>query len=466
MNPLALSWKLQKASLQARSGTGLVAFLAVFSLTVCSWIAFIVAGGTWMFYQRTLHVPEFPLEVHKSRSTEDLMFFYLALAFIACAFLFPAIFSLTSQAAVMGASGREQRLAALRLLGMSSRQITAMTAAETGLQAVVGIVLGGLLALLTAPLGSNFTFHLKQVGTAELILPWWGYLTVAVILLLLALLSSYVGMQRVRVSPLGVARRDMPRALRWWRLILAVVVLIAGIAWMKVQDVSTDAEFLVSLFFVLFIMVSVLNVGVPFLLQLLFRVFGLFPGTSNFVATRRVATDARSAWRRSATTAFYGVLVGVLILSPKGQDDISTLFKEEADVGMIFGDLNTGVMITVVIGFIIASVSIVLGQAAEVFERADLSRALADLGVPRGFHFRIALGQVMAPIMLVSLVGFMVGAAIMVALFGAAGDMNVPARLLNASVFLLAGWSLTLLAMLAVEPLRSRVLADGGRRND
>lgn len=31
---------------------------------------------------------------------------------------------------------------------------------------------------------------------------------------------------------------------------------------------------------------------------------------------------------------------------------------------------------------------------------------------------------------------------------------------------LVAGWTLTLLALLAVEPLRSRVLASAGRRND
>ncbi|MDU0479485.1 ABC transporter permease [Staphylococcus chromogenes] len=466
MNMLALSWDLQKASVRSRTGTGLVAGLAILSLTVCSWISFIVAGGTWMFYQRSRNLTDLPVAIHESRSPEDMLRFYVILSLIACAFLFPAVFSLTTQAAVMGASGREQRLAALRLVGISSRQITAITAVETALQALIGIVLGGLLSLLTVPLGSKFTFQTRPLSPTDLFLPWWGYPLVAGILLGLAVLSSVAGMQRVRVSPLGVARREIPRALRWWRLLITAVVLVGGYLWLNAHQMKTDTEFLLTLFFVLFIMVSVLNVGAPFILQLWFRLVALLPGTAHFVGTRRIATDARAAWRRCSATAFYGVLVGVLILSPKGDDGLSSVFREEPDVGMMFADLHTGVMITVVIGFVIAAVATLLGQAAEVFERADLSRALNSLGVPRRFHFQVATWQTMAPIVLVSLVGFALGGGLMVAMFGQAGDINVPVRARNAFVFLFAGWMLTALALLAVEPLRNRVLSAGSRRND
>lgn len=466
MKTMQLSWDLQKASLAARTGTGVVSGLAIFSLTICSWIAFIVAGGTWMFWERRVNNMPLPVSVHESRSPEETLTSYVALAFIACAFLVPAIFALTSQAAVLGASGREQRLAALRLLGLTSGDITRITAFETGMQAIFGIGLGFLLALFTAPLGARFSFQGTQLTATDLYLPWWGYVLVFLILFFLAILSSVVGMQRVMVSPLGVARREIPRALKWWRLVLTALVIVGGLRWLHAQTLSTDTAFLVGVGVAVFIMVSVLNLGMPFVLQLWFRLMGLLPGTQHFVATRRIFTDARSAWRRSSATAFYGVLVGVLVISPRGNDEFSTIFHDDAEMGMMFRDLNMGVMITLVIGFIIAAVATLLGQASEVFEKAALTRALSSLGVPRHFHFVVATFQIMGPIVLVSLCGFILGSAMMFAMFGPAGDMDISTRALNAFFFLAAGWVLTFIALIAVEPLRSRVIATSERRND
>lgn len=466
MNTLQLSWNLQKASLRAREGTGIVSALAIFSMTVCSWIAFIVAGGAWMFWERKVNRFSVPIPIHESRDNDELLGFYVALAVIACAFLVPAIISLTSQAAVLGASGRERRLAALRLLGLTSGDITRITAFETGLQAVVGIGLGFLLAMMTAPLGAKFSFQGSTLSSTDLYLPWWGYVGVAAVLLLLAVLSSVIGMQRVMVSPLGVARREIPKAMKWWRLGLSVVVILSGMIWLRAQTPSTDTAFLLAVGVAVFTMISILNLGMPFVLQLWFRLASFLPGTQHFVATRRISTDAKAAWRRSSATAFYGVLVGVLIISPKGNDGFSQVFNDEPDVGMIFRDLNTGVLITLAIGFIIAATSTLLGQASEVFEKASLTRALTALGVPRGFHFVVAVFQIMGPIVLVSLAGFALGGSMLGMLFGAAGDMDFSTRAFNAFVLLAAGWGLTVLALLAVEPLRSRVLASGGRRND
>lgn len=466
MNIFRLSWDLQKASLAARTGTGVVSGLAILSLTVCSWIAFIVAGGTWMFWERKQASLPLPVPVHESRDPGQILTMYVALALIACAFLVPAIFALTSQAAVLGASGRERRLAALRLLGLTSGDITRMTAFDTGLQAIFGIGLGLLLALISAPLGAKFTFQGTPLTNTDLFLPWWGYVVVAGILFLLALVSSIIGMQRVRVSPLGVARREMPKALKWWRLILTAAVIVIGLGWLRSQTPSTNTGFLIGMAIAIFTMISVLNLGMPFLLQLWFRIVGLLPGTHHFVATRRIVTDARSAWRRCSATAFYGVLVGVLVISPRGNDGFSQVFKDDQELGMMYRDLNNGTMITVVIGFIIAAVATLLGQASEVFEKAALSRALYSLGVPRRFHFVVAAFQILGPIVLVSLCGFVLGAGMMLTIFGQAGDLDAGPRLVNAFIFLLAGWLLTVLALLAVEPLRNRVLTYGGRRND
>ena len=150
MNTTTLVFDLQRESIRARSGTGIVSLLAIVSLTIGSAIAFLVAGGTWMFWERAQHVEDAAPALQEAFSNEMEAFLYpwFALALLACAFILPALFNLTAQAAVLGASGREQRLATLRLLGLSSRQVERMAIVETGLQAILGIVLGGLISLL------------------------------------------------------------------------------------------------------------------------------------------------------------------------------------------------------------------------------------------------------------------------------------------------------------------------------
>ena len=50
MNTATLVLGLQRESVRARSGAGIVSVLAIVSLTLGSAIAFLVAGGTWMFW--------------------------------------------------------------------------------------------------------------------------------------------------------------------------------------------------------------------------------------------------------------------------------------------------------------------------------------------------------------------------------------------------------------------------------
>ncbi|MDK8498980.1 hypothetical protein QP916_09990 [Corynebacterium accolens] len=153
MNTATLVLGLQRESVRARSGAGIVSVLAIVSLTLGSAIAFLVAGGTWMFWQR-VHHPEDAVPALRAAAGENPENYFMpwfVLALMACAFIVPALFNLTAQAAVLGASGREQRLSTLRLLGLSSRQVERMAAVETGIQALIGIVLGWLISVLIAP---------------------------------------------------------------------------------------------------------------------------------------------------------------------------------------------------------------------------------------------------------------------------------------------------------------------------
>ena len=468
MKTSTLVLDLHKAALRTRTGTGLVTLVAIISLTVSSTIAYLVAGGTWMFYQRSLRPQDFHVvqETLANGPDDPIMSTWVIMALFACAFLVPTIVSLTAQAAVLGASGREKRLATLRLIGLSSGDITRMTMLETAAQAAIGIVLGGFISVLLAPIFSNMKFQDVYISASELILPWWGYLTVAVVVFVLAITASVVGMQRVRVEPLGVSRKEMPPALKYRSAILFVVFTVFTLIMVDRTSMSSGIAAMAIVAAVVSINVMLINWVAPFLLQVFYRMVSIMPGTSHFVASQRIAADAKTTWRRSASMAFFGVIAGYLVISPVGADGLTAMMSEEPGVLMMFRDLATGGVLTLVFGFILSAMSVFLGLASQIFEQAHLTRSLHLMGVSRSFYFRTQVFETLGPIIIVSLIGFTFGVMLgSVMLSSGIADVNFPMRLAMAGSILGIGWLFPLASIAAVEPLRTRTLTLG-RNND
>ena len=468
MKTSTLVLDLHKAALRTRTGTGLVTLVAIISLTVSSTIAYLVAGGTWMFYQRSLRPQDFHVvqETLANGPDDPIMSTWVIMALFACAFLVPTIVSLTAQAAVLGASGREKRLATLRLIGLSSGDITRMTMLETAAQAAIGIVLGGFFSVLLAPIFSNMKFQDVYISASELILPWWGYLTVAVVVFVLAITASVVGMQRVRVEPLGVSRKEMPPALKYRSAILFVVFTVFTLIMVDRTSMSSGIAAMAIVAAVVSINVMLINWVAPFLLQVFYRMVSIMPGTSHFVASQRIAADAKTTWRRSASMAFFGVIAGYLVISPVGADGLTAMMSEEPGIFMMFRDLALGGVLTLVFGFILSAMSVFLGLASQIFEQAHLSRSLHLMGVQRNFYFRTQVFETLGPVVIVSLIGFTFGVMLgSVMLSSGIADVNFPMRLSMAGSILGIGWLFPLAAIAAVEPLRTRTL-NVGRNND
>ena len=468
MKTSTLVLDLHKAALRTRTGTGLVTLVAIISLTVSSTIAYLVAGGTWMFYQRSLRPQDFHVVQYSlANGTDDsIMSIWVIMALFACAFLVPTIVSLTAQAAVLGASGREKRLATLRLIGLSSGDITRMTMLETAAQAAIGIVLGGFFSVLLAPIFSNMKFQDVYIQTSELILPWWGYLTVAVVVFVLAVTASVVGMQRVRVEPLGVSRKEMPPALKYRSVILFVIFTVFTLIMVDRTSMSSGIAAMAIVAAVVSINVMLINWVAPFLLQVFYRMVSIMPGTSHFVASQRIAADAKTTWRRSASMAFFGVIAGYLVISPVGEDGLTAMMSEEPGIFMMFRDLALGGVLTLVFGFILSAMSVFLGLASQIFEQAHLTRSLHLMGVSRSFYFRTQVFETLGPIIIVSLIGFTFGVMLgSVMLSSGIADVNFPMRLAMAGSILGIGWLFPLASIAAVEPLRTRTLTLG-RNND
>lgn len=460
----SLTLQLFRASVSSRTGTGTLTLLSLGSLTVGATIAFLVAGGTYMFYRRG---EDANLQANLDTSQPGMdAHTWTVLALTACAFLVPALFGLISQAAVTSAAGRERRLAALRLVGLSARDITRMTVLETGINALLGTVLGVLISALLVPAFSTLTFMGIPLSPAELYLPWWGYLAVGSALIVLAVAAALAGMQRVAVSPLGVARRQMPRALRWWRAVAFLVLAVFLLAGIKQRELFTSLTAMITVVGLLFLLIATLSLIAPLFLQVGARLAGPLGSNAHFIASRRVAAGARATWRRIAPSSLFGLLAGYMIVSPFGGDDLGRALRENPETSIIFHDVFTGIILTIFFGFCIMAMSILQGQAHAVFANADLTHSLRLMGLRPGFLTRVAAYEIFAPLITVSLLGFTWGAVIGLVMLSGAGDLEAAPRLANAGLLLGAGWLVVAVAFIAVIPLRNRVAHNATRKND
>ena len=168
-----------------------------------------------------------------------------------------------------------------------------------------------------------------------------------------------------------------------------------------------------------------------------------------------------------AAIGFFGYLAGFLVAAPLGSDALASVLKEDPGMNVVFKDISTGVVLTLVFGFTLTTMSIILGQVSGIFEDKELIRSLDLMGVPRGFQFRSGALTVMGPVVALSSFGFLFGGGIASLMFFSnveQSDVDVSARLLMAFGFLAVGWVVTLLAIVLVEPLRGYVLRTGGRK--
>ncbi|MEV6057844.1 FtsX-like permease family protein [Streptomyces sp. NPDC052107] len=145
---------------------------------------------------------------------------------VAGALIFPVLIFIAT-ATRLSAATREQRYAAMRLVGATPRQVSVISAVESALAAAAGTAIGfGLYAALrplvaTVPLTGQQRFFLS-----DLTLSTPQALGVVVGVPVAAAIAARLALRRVTISPLGVARRVTPRPPRAWRL----VPLLAGLA--------------------------------------------------------------------------------------------------------------------------------------------------------------------------------------------------------------------------------------------
>ena len=240
-------------------------------------------------------------------------FFRYAFAVGVLAVLFP-ILILIGTATRLAAARREERFAALRLVGATPRDINVIASVDSVVSTFFGAIAGiGLfLAIRPALAGAELTGTRYFAATVSL--PAWVYLAMLVAVPAASALAALASLRRVRISPLGVSRRAAPPPPSAWRLATlgaGVVLFVAGLLATNHKSIGSPAYP-----GLLIVMIGIVIAG-PWLTVAAARWCArVFNGASPLLATRRLADNPKAAFRavRGLVLAvFLGTIVGVLV---------------------------------------------------------------------------------------------------------------------------------------------------------
>ncbi|MET9018720.1 FtsX-like permease family protein [Actinopolymorpha sp. NPDC004070] len=244
--------------------------------------------------------------------------FYRILTGLATVLLGVPLLVFGGAAARLTVARRDQRLAALRLVGATPGQVVAMTVAESMVTALAGALAGSLLYVAMIPGLTRISISGGTWAAGDL---WVGVqliLAVVAAVVVLVGVSAVAGLRRVVVSPLGVARRQTPPGLRAVRVIAFVAAVLGFLFASKLLQGSVA-----TVFTVIVVMLAVgfwtLNLVGPWVVGLIGRIAAAGARRpARLLAGRRLMDDPRAAWRTVNGIALTGFVAGFTVLLNPG----------------------------------------------------------------------------------------------------------------------------------------------------
>lgn len=236
-------------------------------------------------------------------------YFRYAFAVGAVAFVLP-ILILIGMATRLAATRREERYAALRLVGATNRQIAVISSVDASVSALAGTLLGMLLFVLFRPLLADAALFGSKYFSYAVTPTALGYLALLVCVPLASTIASLIALRRVRISPLGVTRRQTPPKPSFLR----VVPLLLGIALYGYGVATTDSQQIGPGVYpgLLLAMIGLVIAG-PWLTFAAARLMARYTGNApSLLAARRLA-DAPKASFRAVSGLVLAVFLGSML---------------------------------------------------------------------------------------------------------------------------------------------------------
>src|SRR5215831_4788220 len=240
-------------------------------------------------------------------------FFRYAFGVGVLAVVFPMLV-LISTATRLAADRREERFAALRLVGGTPGDIRIVAIVEAVLSAFLGAVLGTVIFLLVRPALAGAALVGTQYFESDLTPTVAGYVAMLIGVPISAAVAALVSLRRVQISPLGVTRRATPKPPRFWRLVVLVICL--GVFVYGLSRTTRDGIGGPAYPGLLLTMIGLVVAG-PWLVAQAARLFGrVTRGSSALLATRRLADNPKGAFRAVSglvLAVFLGTMAGLIV---------------------------------------------------------------------------------------------------------------------------------------------------------
>lgn len=419
----------------ARQGRAAIA-LPVVAFAVTTALLLVVAGGARMF----LVDPR----------TADEGGFYGILAVLALVLLAVPLVTLGAAAARLTSRRRNDRLATLRLLGASGRELWSLTVLEATVIAAAGAVAGVVLYGALLPLVGLLPFFGGPVGIAAVAVdPLLGAAVLAAVVLIGAV-SAAASLRRVTVTPLGVRTRSEAPPKKTAAFVTGVILIVGVVA--LVSNFSVVGELVgpavsVAVLLALFAgALGLLNlIGAPIIAARGRAMARRARTAAQLVAGRELAAHAGPAWRRvsgMALVSFIAVVAG----SGLAIADVAS------EAGPLMADIRTGVLVTLGIAFVLLACAVGVTQAASVLEERELIVGLDRLGIPDAELRRARRLTVMVPLRWAAVGGAALGLMLAAPVVGIS-LLVAPLAVLTIVLTFAAGFALVAAALASTRPI-------------
>ncbi|WP_344669823.1 ABC transporter permease [Catenulispora yoronensis] len=228
-----------------------------------------------------------------------------AFAFGTVSLLLPIVI-MVGTATRLSAARREERYAAMRLVGATPRQVSVVASVESFVGAALGAVGGTLLYLVLSSQVARVNVTGTRFFPDDVTPRVWGYLGVLVLVPAAAAVVAVRSLRGVQYDPLAVSRKATPKPPTLWRLtplLLGIVLFVVAVN-MSTSDYS-DLVVYPALVFTLW---GVVSAG-PWVTMQSSRLLARHaPGAAATLAARRLADNPRATFRTVS-----GVTVAVFI---------------------------------------------------------------------------------------------------------------------------------------------------------
>jgi cell division protein FtsX len=225
----------------------------------------------------------------------------------AVAVLLPMVI-LIGNATRLAAARREERHAAMRLVGATPRHVAIIASTDALLGAGLGAMLGLGLSRVLHPLVASITITGSRFFPEYVQPTITDDVTVLIGVPLIAAATALITLRRVQISPLGVSRRVTPPPPRIWR----VIPLAAGLALFMIPLLAGDRQnphVDLAMLGLALIMIGLIIGGSWLTMQTARVLARLRLGPASLLAARRIADDPRTTFR-SVSGLVLAVFVG------------------------------------------------------------------------------------------------------------------------------------------------------------